>query len=189
MKDNFPEHEGKINSYLFFQFTQVSSFPFNPTSQCTALRLKWRCESCQTKKAIHTIKLVISSLAHTFNSSMSFMLVWGRPFHCISFLSFDIMSIAMRTLRASYTLRLMFFSSYCCCQKREWTSVIHFGFICLFSRLKKIIIVYENNHIRGLGTVARFTELGNKLIGNLGNNQTLRYSTLFSIIGYTWSNL
>lgn len=51
----------------------------------------------------------------TFNSSMSFMLVRGRPLHCISFLSLDIISIAMRTFRASYTLRRMFFSSYCCC--------------------------------------------------------------------------
>lgn len=51
----------------------------------------------------------------TFNSSMSFRLVRGRPFHCISFLSFDMISIAIRTLRASYTLLLMFFSSYCCC--------------------------------------------------------------------------
>lgn len=59
---------------------------------------------------------------HTFNSSISFRLVRGRPFHCISFLSFDIISIAMSTFRASYTLRLMFFSSYCCCSNKDLTT-------------------------------------------------------------------
>jgi len=58
----------------------------------------------------------LAELYHTFSSSMSFRLVRGRPFHCISFLSLDIISIAIRTFRASYTLRLIFFSSYCCCQ-------------------------------------------------------------------------
>jgi len=37
----------------------------------------------------------------TFNSSISLILVRGKPFHWISFLSLDIMSIAIRTFKAS----------------------------------------------------------------------------------------
>jgi hypothetical protein len=37
----------------------------------------------------------------TFISSMSLILVRGKPFHWISFLSLDIMSIAIRTFKAS----------------------------------------------------------------------------------------
>ena len=53
-----------------------------------------------------------------------YLLFRGRPLHCISFLSLDMISIAMRTLRASYTLRRMFFSSYCC-----WTHHININSI------------------------------------------------------------
>ena len=37
----------------------------------------------------------------------------GKPSHLISFFSLLIIFMAIRTLRASYTLRLMFFWSYC----------------------------------------------------------------------------
>ena len=106
--------------------------------------------------------------SETFSSSISFALVRGRPFHCISFLSFDIISIAMRTFRASYTLRLMFFSSYCCCRIEFKKNERYNDIKPPTHTLKKLAKIWRVRNLIGrCETVARVCKLGNKFICNL----------------------
>lgn len=55
--------------------------------------------------------LLVKPVVRTLTASSSSLLLDGRPRQKMSFFSLEMMSIAMSTLSASYTRRLMFFSS------------------------------------------------------------------------------
>lgn len=119
---DLPIPANMLLSYQFYSSVQH----VQPEMMCRTKNMSFIVEGKQIKrfkqnKMLSETYVVKSSdlrktlYMQTFNSSMSFKLVRGRPFHWISFLSFEMMSIAIRTFKASYTLRRMFFSSYCCC--------------------------------------------------------------------------
>ena len=89
-----------------------------PTAALAALRWSnaWYDLYCSTSSRRYAFFFSMLACARAFSarkvSRSSCFAVAGKPFHVISFFSFEIMSIAMRTLRASYTRRRMFFSSY-----------------------------------------------------------------------------
>lgn len=155
-------------SYLFLQLLQVCCFLFNPISKSKTLCLHCWIGRYKQQKVfkclVHEIR--DADCSGTLSSSISFTLVRGRPFHCISFLSFEIISIAMRTFKASYTLRLIFFSSYCCCQI-EFKKSKQYSDIYPLTHKQVAKLWRIGNLIWRCYTVARISELCDKFICNL----------------------
>lgn len=107
----FSRSQVSVN-YALLHMESDDPLPLRPTCK----RSSWSCDFfCRMLSNLFLFS--VSSLSH------SCLELVGRPIHLISFFSLEMMFIAMRTLRASYTRRLMFFWSYWCCTIRESNTV------------------------------------------------------------------